>query len=285
MIPILPPAWQPNTPYAYPQWVCPATKSSSALSQAIFQCLTAGTSGATEPAWDLALETHTSDGPVVWVSNPALRLIGTVTAPVSASQFVVQPLIFPAGQTGTVGNITVQNNVSAGSALEISDGIKVAAVYFEYDTAGGSVLSLITGALATAGLLITGVHTETLSLELTNNSGKQGSITKSGDVALPPALVIADFAPGYMDGGTLSWITGQNAGVSMEIKLYDINTTSVILWQRMHFPITAGDTFFYFPGCDKRRETCWGKFNNIVNFRGEPDIPGLDRMLAYPDSS
>jgi hypothetical protein len=32
-------------------------------------------------------------------------------------------------------------------------------------------------------------------------------------------------------------------------------------------------------GCDKTLPTCFAKFNNVVNFRGEPLVPGLDRML------
>ena len=28
------------------------------------------------------------------------------------------------------------------------------------------------------------------------------------------------------------------------------------------------------PGCDLRRATCAGRFNNLLNFGGFPDIPG-----------
>jgi hypothetical protein len=28
------------------------------------------------------------------------------------------------------------------------------------------------------------------------------------------------------------------------------------------------------PGCDLRRDTCAGRFNNLLNFGGFPDIPG-----------
>jgi uncharacterized phage protein (TIGR02218 family) len=53
----------------------------------------------------------------------------------------------------------------------------------------------------------------------------------------------------------------------------------------MPFAIQVGDTFTYAPGCDKTRETCCNKFNNILNFRGFPDIPGMDQYLYYPDAS
>ncbi len=39
------------------------------------------------------------------------------------------------------------------------------------------------------------------------------------------------------------------------------------------------------PGCDKRAETCREKFDNFLNFRGFPHIPGEDWLISYPVSS
>ena len=35
-------------------------------------------------------------------------------------------------------------------------------------------------------------------------------------------------------------------------------------------------------GCDKRLETCLSRFGNVVNFRGEPFLPGIDLLTRYP---
>lgn len=35
-------------------------------------------------------------------------------------------------------------------------------------------------------------------------------------------------------------------------------------------------------GCDKRLSTCSGRFDNAVNFRGEPHLPGNDLLTRYP---
>ena len=35
-------------------------------------------------------------------------------------------------------------------------------------------------------------------------------------------------------------------------------------------------------GCDKQAPTCRLKFNNFLNFRGFPDIPGEDWLMATP---
>ena len=57
----------------------------------------------------------------------------------------------------------------------------------------------------------------------------------------------------------------------------------VELWEPMGLDIEIGDQFTIHAGCDKRRETCSAKFNNIVNLRAEPDLPGQDAVTAYPD--
>jgi len=35
-------------------------------------------------------------------------------------------------------------------------------------------------------------------------------------------------------------------------------------------------------GCDKRSSTCSGRFDNLLNFRGFPSIPGGDFLTVYP---
>ncbi|MES2034490.1 MAG: DUF2163 domain-containing protein [Pseudomonadota bacterium] len=35
-------------------------------------------------------------------------------------------------------------------------------------------------------------------------------------------------------------------------------------------------------GCDKRASTCSGRFDNLLNFRGFPTIPGDDFLVVYP---
>jgi uncharacterized phage protein (TIGR02218 family) len=46
----------------------------------------------------------------------------------------------------------------------------------------------------------------------------------------------------------------------------------------------VGETCTLVVGCDRRAETCRGKFDNIINFRGFPHMPGEDWALtAAPD--
>lgn len=87
---------------------------------------------------------------------------------------------------------------------------------------------------------------------------------------------------GWFTYGTVRWTGGRNDGRSAEIRSYAAGR--VELWEPMGFDIAAGDAFLIYPGCDKRAETCSGKFGNIVNMRAEPHVPGLDSMFRYPDA-
>lgn len=88
---------------------------------------------------------------------------------------------------------------------------------------------------------------------------------------------------GYFQYGLLTWLTGDNATYPMEVKTF--NTGGYFqLVQPMPNTIQIGDTFQVYAGCDKTLSTCKAKFNNVVNFRGEPFVPGVDKMLSYPNA-
>ena len=54
------------------------------------------------------------------------------------------------------------------------------------------------------------------------------------------------------------------------------------LWSDLRVPIAIGTMVDITAGCDKRAETCREKFDNFLNFRGFPDIPGEDWLISYP---
>jgi uncharacterized phage protein (TIGR02218 family) len=89
----------------------------------------------------------------------------------------------------------------------------------------------------------------------------------------------------YFRYGLLTWQQGKNAGLSMEVKSFipeENQNHCFQLVQPMLYPIEIGDIFCVITGCDKSLSTCKSRFNNVVNFRGEPFIPGLDQMLKTP---
>ncbi len=88
-------------------------------------------------------------------------------------------------------------------------------------------------------------------------------------------------ADGYWNGGLVTWTSGANAGRKMEVGTFAAGAFSLFL--PMPSEIAVGDTYSVYPGCDKTFSTCKSRFNNVLNFRGEPHVPGSDKVLTYPD--
>lgn len=79
--------------------------------------------------------------------------------------------------------------------------------------------------------------------------------------------------------GKVTWTSGDNIGATFVVKSFDEDTGEFGFQKVPAAPIQNGDTFDVVAGCDKRRETCRDKFENILRFRGEPDVPGIDAVL------
>jgi uncharacterized phage protein (TIGR02218 family) len=91
------------------------------------------------------------------------------------------------------------------------------------------------------------------------------------------------FDDGWFSAGKLTFTSGANANLSVEVKSHRKEAAVTLdLWQAMPEPITAGDSFIATAGCDKRFQTCHDKFDNVINFRGFPHIPGNDFVVRYP---
>ena len=91
------------------------------------------------------------------------------------------------------------------------------------------------------------------------------------------------FDDGWFRAGKLAFTSGANDGLSVEVKNHrNDGAVTIELWQVMPEAIAAGDTFVISAGCDKRFQTCHERFNNIINFRGFPHIPGNDFVVSYP---
>ncbi len=85
-------------------------------------------------------------------------------------------------------------------------------------------------------------------------------------------------AAGFFDQGKVTFTSGANVGLIMEIKAS--LPASLELQQPLGFPILVGDTFDATRGCAKRFvEDCKTIYNNAVRFRGFPHLPGLDKMM------
>lgn len=95
---------------------------------------------------------------------------------------------------------------------------------------------------------------------------------------------LGGFASDWFSRGKLSWSSGANAGLAMEVKLHTLaaSLVSIELWQSMPEAIAPGDAFSVTAGCDKQFSTCKAKFSNGINFRGFHLMPGNDWVQSYP---
>jgi uncharacterized phage protein (TIGR02218 family) len=89
---------------------------------------------------------------------------------------------------------------------------------------------------------------------------------------------------GTFNYGKLAWTSGANRGLAMEVRQWDAVNQTFALWLPMPKAVAVGDGYTVSSGCDKRFSTCKAKFNNAINFGGFPHLPGLDKILQYPDS-
>lgn len=94
-------------------------------------------------------------------------------------------------------------------------------------------------------------------------------------MALDTILADADFA-----FGALRWIDGAARGVRATIIAHD--GAELLLADIPASDDLTGCRVELTQGCDKRAETCAGRFANIANFRGEPHLPGIDLLTRFP---
>lgn len=96
------------------------------------------------------------------------------------------------------------------------------------------------------------------------------------------------FSDRFFEKGRFRVLTGPAAGLVGVVKNDRVTSAeerTVELWQAMGAGLVRGDSVRIEAGCDKAEDTCRLKFANLLNFRGFPDIPGEDWLMAFPQSS
>jgi hypothetical protein len=122
-----------------------------------------------------------------------------------------------------------------------------------------------------------------------------GSVVASPDpYTIEPAsglLMVGSSTPaaaagaGWFDNGLITFTSGALDGRSFEIKTWDGTSFKMFLPLPVQPCASPADTFTVTPGCNHLTQDCANKFSNIVNFRGEPFIPGADLVLNYPNAT
>jgi uncharacterized phage protein (TIGR02218 family) len=118
----------------------------------------------------------------------------------------------------------------------------------------------------------------------------QATFTHAGEVlsvggggqTIVTDLTDAAFDAGYFRLGTITWLTGNNAGLRATVRTWNPTDNRLGFWTRPPGAIQVGDTFEVTAGCDKDRATCDTRFDNILNFQGFPYkvLTGATRGVA-----
>lgn len=90
------------------------------------------------------------------------------------------------------------------------------------------------------------------------------------------ATGLGAFDDGWFTHGTLTFTSGDNDGLSFEVKSHAGG--NITLWNAPPSPVVSTNTFEIRAGCQQDMWTCRDKFNNIKNFQGFYDIPGQDAI-------
>lgn len=107
-------------------------------------------------------------------------------------------------------------------------------------------------------------------------AGLIGGVTDARTL-IDPARTEAD---GFWRGGLIEFLDGPAEGFRMEVK--DSTAAGVlVLFQAVAVPPQVGDAYSLQPGCDKLFATCQTRYDNVINFRGYPHIPGSDQVLKF----
>lgn len=83
--------------------------------------------------------------------------------------------------------------------------------------------------------------------------------------------------------GVLLMTSGQAKGLKCEIRA--VSGRTIQLYLPLRLSPALGDSCQLTAGCVKTRAVCRDTYGNLINFQGEPDIPGQDELMAPSVSS
>jgi len=83
--------------------------------------------------------------------------------------------------------------------------------------------------------------------------------------------------------GSLRWLDGPHAGVTMQV--IGADAAGLIVDGQLDEAIAAGTRMLLREGCDHTLATCAARFGNGLNFQGEPFLPGNDLLGRYAAGS
>lgn len=113
-----------------------------------------------------------------------------------------------------------------------------------------------------------------------------GTVTGVTDALRFTIDVGGDYAHDWFNLGRVRFLTGALTGLASDLVFdwvrVDALTGAVTLFAPMPASPEIGAAVEIRRGCAKTRDACLA-YDNVVNFRGFPDVPGTDQVLRYPN--
>lgn len=257
----------------------------------MYEVTTEGTSNPVQPSYDTIIGNSTTE--------PDVAATGTVE--------------LTAGASGSVDSVTVDSIESMSGVVAFDTDLNTTATNVAANitahTSAPNYTATATGAMITivaddagveANSLVVVSTATTITTEDTDMGGgvdgavlicrdawmRYGHVTGVVDRRILTIDVVdARASDDWFNYGALVFESGLNTGVVSEIKDWDATTKIITLYISVPFNIYPGCKVRLYPGCDKRLSTCKNRFSNVLNYRGEPFVPGQDELISYASAS
>ncbi len=105
------------------------------------------------------------------------------------------------------------------------------------------------------------------------------AVVTGQDIAGNSVTITSDEPVGNLVGGQLRWLDGAYGGLAMGVMA--VQSGGLVLDMPIDQVVPVGARAIVREGCDHTLETCANRFGNVVNFRGEPFLPGNDFIVRY----
>lgn len=179
-------------------------------------------------------------------------------------------------QTGVIGEIEIRNGMAVNLEIKgLASRAREKGLVELYSTTDRAILGDTRNGLDVSAFTFFG---EVTSVDVVNNKSiftvSISAFTTEG---------------GYFNNGLCVFLTGNNHVPSLGPDYYAreirVQTTAntLFLFEETPFPISAGVEVKLISGYNGTLEQARDKFDNVINFRGEPFIPGIDNVTRQGD--
>lgn len=256
----------------------------------VYTVTVAGTTNPTQPTYNTGIgstttEPDTAASGSVDLTSGAAGSVDSITvdgvAIMSGAEAFDTDLSVTA--TNVAANVTAHSSSPNYTAVAVGASIIITAV-----TAGtgpnGFVVASTATTITTSDTNLSGGLTGP-SLVASNAFMRDGTILdvidqKTFTLDVSEARAVDD----WFNGGAIAIESGANASLVVEVRGWDASSNTVSLFLPLPFELFSGLKVRLYPGCDKRIAICNSRFANVINFRGEPYVPGQDELTNYPDA-